>query len=50
MLFRSDGGSTELTEKGEEFLYRYLELENEIKKYAHKRFQELFGDYIEERE
>lgn len=45
-----DGGSTELTEKGEEFLYRYLELENEIKKYAHKRFQELFGDYIEERE
>lgn len=44
-----DGGSTELTERGEEFLYRYLELENDIKKFAHQRFQEIFGDYVDER-
>ena len=42
-----EGGSTELTEAGHRFLHQYLELENDIKRYAYERFQDLFADYIE---
>lgn len=39
------GGSTELTEEGKNFLNHYLELENDIKRYARKRFEILFDKY-----
>lgn len=41
-----EGGSTELTEAGHRFLHQYLELENDIRRYANERFQDLFADYI----
>ena len=38
----SHGGSTELTEKGREYLKRYTKLEDDVRKYARERFGEIF--------
>jgi molybdate transport system regulatory protein len=37
-----NGGGAELTEEAREFLKRYGELEDNIRRYANKKFQEIF--------
>lgn len=37
------GGSTELTEKGKEYLSRYEKLEADVRKYTNERFEKIFG-------
>ena len=39
----SDGGSSKLTTKGEEFLKRYVKMEEDLKKEGERLFELYFG-------